>query len=229
MSQKPGRFELATDGTLFLDEVGEIPLELQPKLLRVLQEMEFERLGSTKTIKADVRVVAATNRDLKEMVRLGTFREDLYYRLHVFPLTLPSLRERREDIPLLVRYLVQRYSRKLGRSVTRIPEQAMQAMQTYDWPGNVRELENFVERAIILSTGSTLRPPLMELGVPGRGPGESGALTMEEGERRLILDALEACGWVIGGKRGAAARLAMKRTTLQSRMQKLGIRRPAAL
>lgn len=225
IGQKIGRFELANGGTVFLDEVGEIPLELQSKLLRVLQEMEFERLGSVRTIRVNVRVIAATNRDLREMVRKGTFREDLYYRLHVFPVTVPPLRERREDIQLLVRYFVQQSSRRLGRQVTRIPDRMMDAMKAYSWPGNVRELENFVERAVILSKGPVLQSPIIELGVSEQ-PGDATALTMEEAERRIILDALEACSWVIGGKRGAAARLAMKRTTLQSRMVKLGIQRP---
>lgn len=225
IAQKIGRFELANGGSIFLDEVGEIPLELQSKLLRVLQEMEFERLGSVRTIRVNVRVIAATNRDLREMVRKGAFREDLYYRLHVFPVTIPPLRERREDIPLLVRYFVQQSSRRLGRQVTRIPDRMMEAMKAYSWPGNVRELENFIERAVILSKGASLQSPIIELGASDQ-TADATALTMEEAERRIILDALEACGWVIGGKHGAAARLAMKRTTLQSRMLKLGIQRP---
>lgn len=225
IAQKLGRFELADHGTIFLDEVGEIPIELQPKLLHVLQEMEFQRLGSHRTIHVDVRVVAATNRDLKEMVRQGQFREDLYYRINVFPLTVPPLRERREDIPLLVRFFVQEMSRKLKRNVTQIPESAMSAMQSYPWPGNVRELQNFVERAVILSPGSTLNVPMVELGSLSTAA-DGSALTLNEAERRIILEALEVCGWVIGGPRGAASRLGMKRTTLQSRMEKLGIRRP---
>lgn len=221
---RQGRFELAHRGTIFLDEIGELPLELQAKLLRVLQEREFERLGSSVTRAADVRVVAATNRELKAMVAGGRFREDLYYRLSTFPLTVPPLRDRQGDIPLLARFFVQVTSRKLGRAVTRIPDTVMRAMERYHWPGNVRELQNFVERAVILSHGPTLNAPLGEL-VLDQQPDDAAALTMDEAERKFILRALEECRWVVGGPRGAAARLGMKRTTLQSRMLKLGITR----
>jgi formate hydrogenlyase transcriptional activator len=224
VSSRQGRFELANHGTIFLDEIGELPLELQAKLLRVLQEREFERLGSNLTRTTDVRVIAATNRELRAMVAGGRFREDLYYRLSTFPLTSPPLRERQGDIPLLVRYFVQLLSRKLGRNITRIPDQAMKAMERYPWPGNVRELQNFIERAVILSSGDSLQAPLPELEAhieyhPAH------AVTMEDAEREFIVSALEECRWVVGGPNGAAARLGMKRTTLQSRMLKLGIER----
>ncbi|MCW5964426.1 MAG: sigma 54-interacting transcriptional regulator [Bryobacterales bacterium] len=221
---RQGRFELAHRGTIFLDEIGELPLELQAKLLRVLQEREFERVGSSFTRVADVRVLAATNRELRAMVAGGRFREDLYYRLSTFPLTVPPLRDRHGDIGLLIRYFVQLISRKLGRNVTKIPEFAMKAMERYSWPGNVRELQNFIERAVILSSGNTLNPPLSELDPALERPGGD-AVTMEEAERKFIVQALEDCRWVVGGAQGAAARLGMKRTTLQSRMLKLGIRR----
>jgi len=226
LNRKIGRFELAHEGTLFLDEVGDIPLELQPKLLRVLQEQEFERLGGTKTLKTDVRIVAATNRNLRQMVAEGCFRSDLYYRLDVFPIHLPPLRERREDIPALVRYFAQKSARRMGRAVESIPASAMQALCSYDWPGNARELENFIERAVILSPGNTLRLPMSELArAPIRSDGNGSAATLADAEREHILRALSAANWVIGGPHGAAARLGLKRTTLQSRMQKLGIRR----
>jgi formate hydrogenlyase transcriptional activator len=221
--RKAGRFELADKGTLFLDEVGDIPLDLQPKLLRVLQEREFERLGSTRTHQVDVRVVAATHRDLQQMMADGQFRSDLYYRLHVFPLPVPPLRERREDIPLLVRHFVDEYARRMKRRIETIPAQAMEAFRSYSWPGNVRELQNFIERAVILSPGSILRPPLAELKqaavqMPGSELG-----TMEEMEREHVLRAVRASNWVIGGPSGAAARLGMKRTTLAYRIRKLNI------
>jgi formate hydrogenlyase transcriptional activator len=222
--RKAGRFEVADKGTLFLDEVGDIPLELQPKLLRVLQEHEFERLGSTHTQQVDVRVVAATHRDLKQMVEEGEFRSDLYYRLHVFPLSVPPLRERREDIPLLVRHFVDEYARRMRRHIGNIPPQAMEALTSYSWPGNVRELQNFIERAVILSPGSVLRPPLAELEQADIQEESSSYLsTMEEMEREHVLRAVRASNWKIGGPNGAAARLGMKRTTLAYRIRKLNI------
>jgi formate hydrogenlyase transcriptional activator len=221
--RKAGRFEVADKGTLFLDEVGDIPLELQPKLLRVLQEHEFERLGSTHTQQVDVRVVAATHRDLKQMCEEGKFRHDLYYRLHVFPLQVPPLRDRREDIPILVRHYVDKYARRMNRHIEAIPSYAMEIFANYSWPGNVRELQNFIERAVILSPGSVLRPPLAELkqaSLPSLNPKLS---TKEEAERERVLHAIRASNWVIGGPNGAAARLGMKRTTLAYRIRKLNI------
>jgi formate hydrogenlyase transcriptional activator len=225
IAQKIGRFELAHQGTLFLDEVGDIPLELQPKLLRVLQEQEFERLGSTRTIQVDVRLVAATNQDLARMVADRHFRSDLYYRLNVFPVTVPALRDRREDIPTLVRYFAQKYARRMNKHVETIPAGTMDALVRYHWPGNVRELENLIERAAIVSPGPVLKVPLGELTPPTQAQGQ-GMATLEAAEREHILRALEATNWVLGGPQGAATRLGMKRTTLQSRMQKLGISRP---
>ncbi|MBS0169463.1 MAG: sigma 54-interacting transcriptional regulator [Nitrospira sp.] len=225
IATKVGRFELADRGTIFLDEVGEIPLELQVKLLRVLQEQEFERLGSTKTMRVNVRVIAATNRDLGHMVQEQKFRSDLYYRLKVFPVTVPPLRERVEDIPVLVRHFVQKFASRMKKHIEAVPTDAMKALQSYGWPGNVRELENFVERAVILSSGSELFVPTAELKRPAALPGGS-ATTLEEAERDHILKVLRETQWVIGGSSGAAARLGMKRTTLQSKMQKLGIARP---
>ena len=243
ISQKIGRFELADHGTLFLDEVGDIPLELQPKLLRVLQEQEFERLGSTRTLRVDVRVVAATNVDLSKLVASRSFRSDLYYRLNVFPIQIPALRERAEDIPLLVRYFVQKFSRSLNKAVEYIPADAMDALVQYSWPGNVRELENLVERAVLLSPGKELRIPLSELKPSGLAAANSDPAspfaslaspasltssisTLEEAERQHILRALRQTQWRIAGPKGAAALLGMKRTTLQARMRKLRIRRP---
>ena len=227
IAQRIGRFELADGGTLFLDEVGDIPLELQPKLLRVLQEREFERLGSTRTKRVDVRIVAATNRNLEEMVAAGTFRNDLYYRLEVFPVTLPPLRERPEDIPPLVRYFVQKFGRRMNKRIETIPADAMTALSRYAWPGNVRELENAVERAVIVTSGPVLRVLVSEF--PARAVAPSGgAPTLEATEREAILRALHSSNWVLGGPRGAAARLGLKRTTLQSRIQKLGIDRSTA-
>ena len=231
IAQRVGRFELAHRGTLFLDEVGDIPLELQPKLLRVLQEQEFERLGSTRTTRVDVRLVAATNADLTQKVADNQFRADLYYRLNVFPLTIPPLRERREDIPLLVRYFAQKYARRMKRPIETIPVKAMTALSEYHWPGNVREMENFIERAVILSRGSELQIPVAEL-KPRNGIGTpqptatNGFETLEHAEREHIVRTLGETKWVIGGPTGAASRLGMKRTTLQSRMRKLGIMRP---
>ncbi len=226
IAQKIGRFELAHGGTLFLDEVGDIPLELQPKLLRVLQEQEFERLGSTRTIRVDARVVAATNRDLARMVAEREFRSDLYYRLNVFPLLMPPLRDRHEDIPQLVRYLAQKYARRMNKHIESIPAETLDALTRYHWPGNVRELENLIERAVILSAGPALRVPLAELKPPAEAATE-GLVTLEAAERQHILRALDETNGVLGGPRGAATRLGMKRTTLQSRMRKLGISRPA--
>src|ERR1700758_18996 len=224
LMRKAGRFEVADNGTLFLDEVGDIPLELQPKLLRVLQEHEFERLGSTHTQQVNVRVVAATHRDLKQMVEDGEFRSDLYYRLHVFPLSVPPLRERREDIPLLVRHFVDEYARRMRRRIENIPPQAMEALTSYSWPGNVRELQNFIERAVILSPGNVLRPPLAELKQATIQEESSPHLaTLEEMEREHVLRAVRASNWKIGGPKGAAARLGMKRTTLAYRIRKLNI------
>jgi formate hydrogenlyase transcriptional activator len=224
IAQRIGRFELAHRGTIFLDEVGDIPLELQPKLLRVLQEQEFERLGSARTIRVDVRLVAATNRDLEEMVAARTFRSDLFYRLRVFPLVMPPLRERQEDIPMLVRYFVQKYARRMNRAVETIPSETLDLLVRYSWPGNIREMENLIERAVIVSPGAVLRVPLSEL-KPPMEPAAGNLLTLEAAEREHILKALEATNWVLAGPRGAATMLGMKRTTLQSRMQKLGLAR----
>jgi formate hydrogenlyase transcriptional activator len=244
ISQKIGRFELADRGTLFLDEVGDLPLELQPKLLRVLQEQEFERLGGNRTQRVDVRVVAATNSDLSKLVAERAFRSDLYYRLNVFPIQIPALRERAEDIPLLVRYFVQRFSRRLNKAVEYIPADAMDGLANYSWPGNVRELENLLERAVLLSPGKELRVPLSELksaaAISTAGAEASSSFTsltsftssassistLEEAERQHILRALKQTQWRIAGSKGAAILLGMKRTTLQARMRKLGIRRP---
>jgi formate hydrogenlyase transcriptional activator len=220
--QKAGRFELANKGTLFLDEVGDIPLELQPKLLRALQEHEFERLGGTRTIKVDVRLLAATNRDLEQMIGERQFRTDLYYRLSVFPISVPALRERTDDIPKLVRYFTQKYSRLMNKRVENIPSDAMEALVRYAWPGNIRELENLIERAVILSRGATLQIPLAELRV---APDAAAPVTLQEAERVHIRRVLERSNWVVGGANGAAVRLGMKRTTLQSKMKKLGITR----
>lgn len=227
IAQKIGRFELADGGTLFLDEVGDIPLELQSKLLRVLQEQEFERLGSTRTIKVNVRLIGATNRDLAALVQERTFRSDLYYRLNVFPITLPPLRDRAGDIPILVRHFVRSYAARMGKTITTIPTAAMESLSRYPWPGNVRELENLIERAVILSPGHELHVPLAELVSPA--PASLSALaTLEHAEREHILRALEEANWRIGGPSGAAARLGMKRTTLNSKIKKLGISRRLA-
>jgi formate hydrogenlyase transcriptional activator len=225
IAQKIGRFELAHQGTLFLDEVGDIPLELQPKLLRVLQEQEFERLGGTRTIKVDVRLVAATNRDLAKMVAEGRFRSDLYYRLNVFPLTLPPLRERPDDIPRLVHHFTHLFARRMGRRIESIPTSVMEGLVRYHWPGNVRELQNVIERAVILSPGSTLQVPLADLAPPSV-PRQTPAVTLAEVEREQILAALQQTGWRVGGPKGAAARLGIKRTTLQKTMKRMGVSRP---
>ena len=226
IATKIGRFELADRGTLFLDEVGEIPLELQVKLLRVLQEQEFERLGSTRTIRVNVRILAATNRDLAQMVEEQRFRSDLYYRLKVFPITVPPLRDRPEDIPLLVRHFAQKFAQRMKKRIETIPLEAMKALQAYHWPGNVRELENFIERAVILTQGPDLFVSLAELKRPPSHTTNSGTTTLEQAEREHILKALRESEWIIGGPAGTAARLGMKRTTLQSKMQKLNISRP---
>jgi formate hydrogenlyase transcriptional activator len=230
IAQRIGRFELAHGGTLFLDEVGDIPLELQSKLLRVLQEQEFERLGSSKTIRVDVRLVAATNRDLAAMIEEKQFRRDLYYRLNVFPIANPPLRERQEDIGALVRYFTQKFARRMNKRIESIPSEAMTAFFNYSWPGNIRELENFIERAVILSRGTTLDVPLAELKQPGKSavPDSAAMTTLEDAEREHILQVLQAVNWQVGGAQGAAARLGMRRTTLQSKMVKLGIQRPRA-
>jgi formate hydrogenlyase transcriptional activator len=226
IAQKIGRFELAHHGTLFLDEIGDIPLELQPKLLRVLQEQEFERLGSTRTLRVDVRLVAATNQDLSQMVEEKKFRSDLFYRLNVFPISIPPLRERAEDIPTLVRYFVQRYSHRMDKRIETIPTEGMEALQRYRWPGNVRELENLIERAVILTQGSALYVPLAEIRAPATAP-LGAAVTLQDAEREHILRILRETNWVVGGPLGAATQLGLKRTTLQTKMRKLGISRPS--
>jgi formate hydrogenlyase transcriptional activator len=239
ISQRVGRFELANRGTMFLDEIGEVPLELQPKLLRVLQEREFERLGSTRTLRTDARLIAATNRDLEALVAEQKFRSDLYYRLNVFPVRVPALRERPEDIPLLVRHFVQQFSRRLGKVIDTIPSETMSALARYPWPGNIRELQNVIERAVILTGGPVLTVRNDDLRAPNQvlaslpaanghnlrtAPARNIRAALEESERQQILAALEKTNWIVAGPEGAAARLGLKRSTLQSRMQKLGIR-----
>jgi transcriptional regulator with GAF, ATPase, and Fis domain len=226
IAQKIGRFELADKGTLFLDEVGDIPPALQPKLLRVLQEQEFERLGSARTHKVDVRLVAATHRDLTEMVKRGEFRSDLYYRLNVFPVLLPPLRERREDIPALVTHFVEILGRRMGKDIEDIPAETMSALSSYQWPGNIRELQNLIERAVILSNDGVLPNPLPATGTHAVIVSPA-TTTLRDSDRALILHTLEGVGWVIGGPKGAAAKLGLKRTTLIHKMQKLGIFRPS--
>jgi len=224
VSQKVGRFELADKGTLFLDEIGEIPLELQPKLLRALQDQEFERLGGVRTIKVNVRVVAATNRDLGQAVANNLFRRDLYYRLNVFPIRLPALRDRPGDIPLLVRYFVQKSARLMSKNIESIPTDLIQELERWHWPGNIRELENFLERSVILTQGTVLYAPIAELRATSPDRNHNSG-TLEDMEREYIVRTLREAGGVVAGIRGAAARLGMKRSTLQSRMQKLGIMR----
>ena len=235
IAQRIGRFELAHGGTVFLDEIGEIPLELQPKLLRVLQEREFERLGGSRTLRSDARLIAATNRDLGAMAQENKFRPDLYYRLNVFPIRVPSLRERAEDIPLLVRHFVQQFSRRMGKSIESVPADTMSALVGYHWPGNIRELQNVIERAVIVTQGPVLNVAVAEFATPPKSlataapastPKEDGGSmrrVLEETEREQIVRALDQANWVISGPAGAAAKLGMKRSTLQARMQKLGI------
>ena len=224
--QRAGRFELANRGTIFLDEIGETPLEIQPKLLRVLQEREFERVGSSRTVKVDARVVAATNVDLPAMVGAKTFRADLYYRLNVFPIEVPALRQRRDDIPALVRYFARHYAMRMRRPIARMSTSVMNALVDYSWPGNVRELQNVIQRSVIRSPGDRLDVPVEELR-DAAPPVASGTGTLEAAERAHILEALDHTRWVLAGSRGAAARLGMNRSTLQFRMKKLGIERPA--
>jgi formate hydrogenlyase transcriptional activator len=232
IAQKIGRFEMADKGTLFLDEVGDIPSALQPKLLRVLQEQEFERLGSGRTHKVDVRLVAATNRNLIKMVARGQFRSDLYYRLNVFPILLPALRERPEDIPALVTHFVKMFSRRMGKQVESIPPETMAAFQWYSWPGNIRELQNLLERAVVLSRDGVLPNPLhkkqtelMISSLHGTGTFPC-SMSLEDSDRALIVETLEQAGWIVGGPRGAAAKLGLKRTTLLAKMRRMGISRP---
>ncbi len=231
LMQKKGRFELADHGSLFLDEIGDISLELQPKLLRAVQEQEFERLGSAKTIHVDVRIIAATHQDLAVMIREGKFREDLFYRLNVFPIEIPPLRERRGDIPVLVNYFVSKLSRQMGKKIKSIPEQAMEVLANASWPGNVRELENFIERAVILTRGSELNVPIAELKdeMPAHRadsvPAFHSASTFHDAERQAIIDALKAASGRIAGAGGAAERLGLKRTTLQNKMRRLNVAR----
>src|SRR5271170_3996246 len=234
IAQKIGRFEMADKGTLFLDEVGDIPPALQPKLLRVLQEQEFERLGGGRTHKVDVRLVAATNRNLVKMVARGQFRSDLYYRLNVFPILVPALRDRREDIPALVTHFVKMFSRRMGKQVDNIPPETMAAFQWYSWPGNIRELQNLVERSVILSRDGVLPNPLQkkqtELMIPSlqRIRTLHSSMAWEDSDRTLILETLEQAGWIVGGPSGAAAKLGLKRTTLLAKMRRLGISRPTS-
>jgi formate hydrogenlyase transcriptional activator len=223
--RKIGRVELADGGTLFLDEVGEIPLELQPKLLRVLQEQEFERLGSVRTIKVNLRIIAATNRKLEESVAQHEFRSDLYYRLHVFPIRLPSLRERREDIPLLIRHFVHKFAARMDRNIETIPKETMKVLSEWDWPGNVRELENVMERSVILTEGSALQVPLAELRLHHGFPSADKDRTLDEAEKGHIIRVLKETRGVLSGPKGAARRLGLKRTTLQSKIQRLEIKR----
>ena len=225
IAQRIGRFELADGGTIFLDEVGDIPLELQTKLLRVLQEREFERLGSTRTLRSDARLIAATNRKLRKMVEQRKFREDLFYRLNVFPIDVPALRERSEDIPLLVNHFAQRFARRMNRTIETIPAETMAALTRYPWPGNIRELQNVIERAVILSHGPVLQIPLQDLD-KNTAPRRDNDQTLEAAERAHILTILKETRWILGGARGAAARLGMNRSTLQFRLKKLGIVRP---
>jgi formate hydrogenlyase transcriptional activator len=227
IAQRVGRFELANRGTVFLDEIGELPLEVQPKLLRVLQEREFERLGSARTLRTDARLIAATNRELAALVDAQQFRADLFYRVNVFPVHVPPLRERPEDIPLLVGHFVQQFARRMRKTIETIPSDTMQGLLEYPWPGNIRELQNVIERAVILSPGPLLQVPLTDL-TPHSPPARSTPYdTLAAAERKHILAMLEETGWVLGGPQGAAARLGLKRSTLQFRLRKLGITRPS--
>jgi formate hydrogenlyase transcriptional activator len=240
VTQRIGRFELATHGTIFLDEIGEMPLEVQPKLLRVLQDREFERLGSSRTLRTDARLIVATNRDLPTMVEAQQFRADLFYRLHVFPVHVPSLRERPEDIPLLVRHFTRQFARRMRKTIETIPASTMQSLMRYPWPGNIRELQNIIERAVILSPGPALQvcrtdllPRATEMMPMPHEPLDRARCTplrsaLADTERRRILRALEECKWMVAGPDGAAARLGLKRSTLQYRMQKLGLSRRAS-
>lgn len=227
IAQKVGRFELANRGTLLLDEVGDIPLELQPKLLRVLQEQEFERLGSTRTQRVDVRIVAATNADLRTMVAEKRFRNDLYYRLNVFPIAAPPLRERPDDIGCLVRHFAKKYARRMGKHITSVPRATMEALIRYTWPGNIRELQNLMERAVLLSKGPELRVPLTDILADCDCNEAPDSNVLERAERELIVQALRESNWVVGGIRGAAARLRLNRTGLQYKIKKFGISRPS--
>jgi formate hydrogenlyase transcriptional activator len=225
VTQTTGRFQAADHGTLFLDEIGDLPLELQPKLLRVLQEQRFERLGGGHTLQVDVRVIAATNQDLWRMVEERKFRADLYYRLNVFPILLPPLRERKDDIPLLIRHFVEKFSARHGKAIDHIPEEVIEVLNRHDWPGNIRELQNFIERAIIMSTGPVLRAPVAYF--PKQDVTSVTPQTLADADRAHILSVLRATNWVVGGANGAAARLGLPRTTLIARMHKLGISREA--
>jgi formate hydrogenlyase transcriptional activator len=227
IAQKIGRFELANKGTLFLDEVGDIPLELQPKLLRILQEQEFERLGSTRTQRVDVRVVAATNANLAPMVAEKKFRSDLFYRLNVFPITVPPLRDRRGDVEVLVRHFAGKYSERMGRQIVSIPKTTLDALTRHTWPGNIRELQNLMERAVLLSPGSQLRVPLTDIVTALTADDNDQSSPLEQVEREMILRALQESNWVVGGVRGAAARLRLNRTGLAYKMKKFGISRPS--
>lgn len=224
LTKKMGRFEVADKGTIFLDEIGDLPLDLQSKLLRVLQEGEFERVGGTQTFKVKVRVIAATNRDLAQQSNAGQYRPDLYYRLNVFPIHLPPLRERESDIPLLVQYFVRKFAANFGKKIDRIPERMMTALQRYPWPGNIRELEHVIERAVILSEGPELEPIEWLSSSDGKA-GPAKTHTLQEAERQHIVDVLEQTSWRVSGPKGAAAVLGLKPTTLEAKMKKLGIER----
>ena len=229
LTQTTGRFQLAHQGTLFLDEIGDLPLELQPKLLRVLQEQEFERLGGTRTIRVDVRIVAATNQDLTQMVRDRRFRADLFYRLNVFPIELPPLRERPEDIPVLAQHFVRKFACRMNKEVRHISEEAMESLRRHDWPGNIRELQNLIERAVITSSGPNLQLRCGEFKHTIQSHAPASRRTLAEAERAHILEALRETGWVVAGRNGAAVRLGVARTTLLYRMRKLGISRERAV
>jgi formate hydrogenlyase transcriptional activator len=228
LTQTTGRFQLANQGTIFLDEIGDLPLELQPKLLRVLQEQEFERIGSTRTIRVNVRIIAATNLDLAEMVRERRFRADLFYRLNVFPISLPPLRERFEDIPELVWHFVRIFAERMNKEISVISDEIMENIRSHNWPGNIRELQNFIERAVVMSHGPVLRPPIGDLKLLVQRSTPSAMRTLAQTEREYILDVLRQVGWRVGGPNGAAARLGLPRTTLLYRMDKLGIKHACA-